>query len=492
MEAIVKDLNEFFINGEFLNSSGGVSEVFNPATEEPIGLAPVADSDDASAAIHSARSAFDHGTWSKLDVSERARYLQRFHDAMVGLRSKFVEIIRIEGGATCSDAGMRQFDLPLKHFQACIKKGQTDFSRNLPPVISGNPELKFLGSGVVKRIPAGVVLAISAFNYPTYLNLAKIGPALITGNTVVLKPSPLTPFQALLLGQAAKIAELPPGVLNIINGDAELGLQLTTNPDVDLISFTGSDVVGAKIAQQASVSLKRVLLELGGKSAVIVRADGDLDMAAQAILKGFTSHCGQGCAIFTRALVHNSIRKELVERVATIAKEIKVGDPADPKTTMGPLISASQRSRTEKYVGLATDSDAKLIFGGSRPNEFRKGYFYLPTLFDEVSNSDTIAQEEIFGPVGCIIGFDSDEEAINLANDSKYGLRAGIITKNVGLAYELAEHLKVGHVVINGGSLTSMSELPFGGIKRSGYGREGGEEGLLEYTYSRAIEFHAG
>ena len=289
----------------------------------------------------------------------------------------------------------------------------------------------------------------------------------MAGNTVVLKPSPYTPFQALILGEAAREAGLPPGVLNIVNGGIEVGEMLTSDPRVDLVSFTGSDNVGAKIAGQAAATLKRVLLELGGKSALIVRADGDQSMAAAAMLRGFTAHAGQGCGMFTRAIVHNSIRAELVARVAEAAARVKVGDTDDPASQMGPVIRASQRERVERYVALGHDSGARLVTGGRRPAHLTRGFFYEPTLFDDVDNGSAIAQDEIFGPVGVVIGFDTDAEALALANDSPFGLRAGIVTADTGLAYEMAGELRTGHVLINGGALTSLSGVPLGGIKRS-------------------------
>jgi len=481
-----------YIDGDLLAPTGGMEEIINPATEGVVGLAPLAGAREVEAAIAAARKAFDHGPWPRMHGKQRAAYVQRFHDALMARADRIAEIITLEGGATRADAVIRQFELPMKHLRYFIEIGQRDFLHVLPPSVTQLGDKKALGTAAIWRIPIGVVSAITAFNYPFYLNLAKLGPALMAGNTVVLKPSPFTPFQALILVEAALEAELPKGVLNIVNGGISVGEILTTDPRVDLVSFTGSDIVGAKIAQQAAPTLKRVLLELGGKSAMIVRADGDLNMAAQVILRGFTAHCGQGCGMFTRALVHNSIRAQLVEKVAGMAKAVKVGNPSDPSTMMGPLIRASQRDRVERYVQLGHESGANLVIGGKRPPDLKKGFFFEPTLFDDVNNKSELAQDEIFGPVGCVTGFDTDQEAIELANDSKFGLRAGLITANTGVAYEMANELRVGHVLINGGALASLSAVPFGGLKRSGYGREGGEEGFLAYSEIRAVEFHAG
>ena len=492
MTQLLDGLDKLYINGRFSSAGGGTEAVDNPGNEETLGQAPLAEQADLERAIDAARQAFDDGPWPRLSCAERADAMLRFRAALMSRRERFGEIIMLEGGAVHADAWARQFDIPMKHLQHNIEVGKKQFFRVLEPVVTDFGVSKALGGGVVERVPVGVVAAISAFNYPTYLNLAKIGPALMAGNTVVLKPSPLTPFQALLLGEAASEAGLPAGVLNVINGGSEVGAALCTDPRVDLLSFTGSDNVGAKIAEQGAATLKRVLLELGGKSPLIVRADANLGMATKVALRGFTAHAGQGCAMFTRALVHNSVRQQFVEQVTELSKSVVVGEPTDPATTMGPLISAAQRENVERSVQLAIDEGSKLVFGGRRPSQLKKGFYFEPTFFNSVDNRSKIAQEEVFGPVGCVIGFDTDEEAIALANDSKFGLRAGVMTADTGLAYEIAQQLRVGQVLINGGSLTALSDSPFGGFKRSGYGRENGDEGFLAYTEARAIEFHAG
>ncbi|MGI4858195.1 MAG: aldehyde dehydrogenase family protein, partial [Janthinobacterium lividum] len=239
-------------------------------------------------------------------------------------------------------------------------------------------------------------------------------------------------------------------------------------------------------------TLKKLHLELGGKSALIVRADADLDAAAHAGIGGFTIHCGQGCALTTRHLVHNAVRAQYVERLVALAEAMKVGDPADASVTMGPLIRAQARERVEHYVEQGRASGARLATGGARPAALQRGFFYQPTLFDGVDNASAIAQEEIFGPVAVVIGFDSDEEAIALANDSAFGLDGGIFSRDVGRAYEMALQLRTGGVGLNGGAGTMLSAAPFGGIKRSGMGRENGREGLLEFTSPKSISFHAG
>jgi acyl-CoA reductase-like NAD-dependent aldehyde dehydrogenase len=492
MTQLLDGLHRLYIDGEYAAAGGGAEDVVNPGSEEVFGQAPLADQSDLDRAIAAARRAFDDGPWPRRSAAERAEHMVRFHAALARRRDRFAQIIMAEGGAVRADAWARQFDSPMKHLRHNIETGKKQFARVLDPVVTDFGSVKALGGAVVERVPVGVVGAISAFNYPTFLNLAKIGPALMAGNTMVLKPSELTPFQALLLGEAADEAELPAGVLNVINGGSGVGAALSTDERVDLLSFTGSDRVGSMIAEQGAPTLKRVLLELGGKSPLIVRPDANLNMAAKATLRGFTAHAGQGCAMLTRSLVHNSVREQFVAHVAELAKSVVVGEPTNPDAHMGPLISAAQRERVERYVQLGQDEGATLVFGGSRPAEFERGYYFQPTLFDDVDNKSSIAQNEIFGPVGVVVGFDTDEEAIALANDSKFGLRAGVMTADTGLAYEIAQQLRVGQVLINGGSLTALSDAPFGGLKRSGYGREGGDEGFLAYTDARTIEYHAG
>jgi acyl-CoA reductase-like NAD-dependent aldehyde dehydrogenase len=310
------------------------------------------------------------------------------------------------------------------------------------------------------------------------------------GNTVILKPSPLTPLSAFIIAQAAHAAGLPPGVFNVINGDLEVGETLTTDPRVDLITFTGSDRVGAAIQAQAAPTLKRCIMELGGKSAMIVRADGNIGAAAQNALSSLTFHAGQACAAMTRFVVHNSVRAEFVARLGELFRAVKIGDPADPATRMGPLIRAAARDRVQALVDSAIGDGAKLITGGRIPAGFDRGFFYEPTLFDEVDNNWRVAQEEAFGPLGVVIGFDTDDEAVAIANASDFGLSGGIYSADVGRAYELAMQLRTGKVNLNGGSGKMSPYQPFGGIKRSGYGREFGEAGLHEFTYIKTIAYH--
>jgi acyl-CoA reductase-like NAD-dependent aldehyde dehydrogenase len=259
-----------------------------------------------------------------------------------------------------------------------------------------------------------------------------------------------------------------------------------------MITFTGSDKVGAAIITQSAPTLKKTHMELGGKSALIVREDADIQKAAMAAVSNFTIHAGQGCALTTRVLAHHAIRKPLLDAMQAMLSHVKVGNPIDPSVSMGPLIRANARDRVERYVGQALDSGANLVFGGRRPN-IEKGFYYLPTLFDGVDNSAVIAQQEIFGPVSVVIGFDNDQEAIAIAiaNHSDFGLAGGIFSNDAGRAYEMARQIRTGGVAINGGAGTVLSSAPFGGYKRSGFGREYGRQGLLDFTETKVVSFHA-
>ena len=409
--------------------------VINPATEEAIGEVPVGTAADADAAIAAAREAFDHGPWPKMDWRERAVILQQFHDALVARKDEIVQLCVAEAGSILPVASIMQFDMSLDGFQQYIDQIQRR-KFVVPSSVSVHTNWatggETLGSTVKVYEPLGVSVGITAYNYPFFLNLAKLGPALASGCTFILKPAPQTPLEAMILGDIATEAGIPPGVFSIVTGGVDVGEKLTTDPRVDQISFTGSDKVGAMIQAQAAPSLKRVALELGGKSAMIVCEDADLEQAAFAGVINFTNQCGQGCVLQTRQLVHNSIKDQYIEMLKAMASQVKLGDPAEPDTGMGPLISAAQRERVLAYIEQGKADGNSLVYGGNIPQGMDRGFFIEPTIFDCPSNSTAIAQEEIFGPVVCVIGFDTEEEAIAIANDSQYGLSGGVFLAGSG------------------------------------------------------------
>lgn len=480
-----------YVGGEWLPTL--VTEpVINPADESLLIEAPVGSMAQVDAAIAAAREAFDHGDWPRLPVARRQAMMTRFLDAIDARREEIVAMIVAEAGATQMLARFLQYGIPMKHARRTVELASRPAVTPLPVELTPNAQgTTTLGTGVVSREPVGVVAAISPYNFPFFLNVGKVVPALVVGCTVVLKPSPYTPMQALILGEIADAVGLPKGVLSVVTGDIEASRLLTSDKRVDLVHFTGSDKVGEMIQAQGAPTLKRIVMELGGKSALIVRADANLQEAAMAALGGFTIHCGQGCALTTRHLVHNSVRPQFVETLKAMIAHLKIGNPADPSVNYGPLIREVARERTERYVQIALDEGATLVTGGKRPGGLDKGFYFEPTLFDNVRNDSRLAQEEVFGPIGAVIGFDDDDQAIALANASDFGLSGAICSADAGKAYEMALRIRTGSVAINGGGGTMLSDAPFGGIKRSGYGREYGEDGLNEFTYQKVISFHA-
>jgi acyl-CoA reductase-like NAD-dependent aldehyde dehydrogenase len=487
----LKHSGAIYIGGEW-DPTDAREAVINPADETVLVEAPVGSSQQVLAAIEAARRAFDNGPWPHLPVRERQATLTRFLDAIDARRGQIVDLIVAEAGSTRALAEYLQYGIPMKHARRTVELASRPSITPLPVELTPNAKgTTTLGTGVVSREPIGVVAAISPYNFPFFLNIGKIIPALAVGCTVVLKPSPYTPLEALILGEAADEAGLPKGIFSVVTGDIEAGKLLTTDPRVDMVHFTGSDKVGAMIQAQAAPTLKRTVMELGGKSALVVRHDADIAQAAAAGIAGFTVHCGQGCALTTRHLVHNSVRPQFVEAMKAMLVHFKIGNPADASVNFGPLIREVARKRTEEYVQIALDEGATLVHGGRRPDGLEKGFFYEPTLFDNVRNDSRLAQEEVFGPIGAVIGFDSDDEAIALANESDFGLGGAIYSADAGEAYRMALRLRTGGVSINGGAGTMQSDAPFGGVKRSGFGREYGEEGLNEFTYQKTIGFHA-
>ena len=479
-----------YIDGEWVDASTDEQvAVVNPATEDVIGQVPQASVADVDRAVTAARRAFDEGPWPRMSPRERSDALLRFVQAIIDRRDGLVDLIIAEAGCARPFAQALQFDTPLKYALWFAERAATfPFLDPLPP--QAGP--RGLGQGVVLKEPIGVVAAITPFNFPLYLNLVKIVPALAMGNAVVLRPSPLTPLEAFVLGEIADEVDLPRGVLNVITGDVPASEHLTTHPGVDMISFTGSNAVGKQIMCQAAEGLKKVLLELGGKSPNIAFAGTDLDKFAASAATGFTIHAGQGCALPTRILADRSIYDEVVERMTTILGKVKVGDPNDAKTTMGPLIRASQRERVEQYVATGTAEGARVACGGGRPAGLDRGFFFEPTLFADAQSSMAVAQEEIFGPVGVAIPFDGEEDGIRIANDTRYGLAASVWHPEPTRAYEIAQQIKAGTVSLNGGGGGPHLWGPFGGYKQSGIGREFGDYGLSEYTQLKTVSWSAG
>jgi aldehyde dehydrogenase (NAD+) len=463
--------------------------VINPATEKIIGSVPLATPRDVDEAVRAARRAFEEGPWTQMSWADRAQVLSRMAEEFDNRRDELIGLNVAEAGATRALAEFIQIGVPIDHFADLANRvmAQFDFETPLRPVLG-----RGIGQGVVVREPYGVAGLITAFNFPFYLNLFKIGPALAAGCTVVLKSSPYTPLEALVIGEVADAAGLPPGVLNIVTGDVDAGEALTRHAGVDVVSFTGSDAVGRKVYSQGADSLKKVLLELGGKSANIILDDADLDKVMESVVGGFVTHAGQGCALFTRVLVHNSLHDELVSRIKAALDYVKVGDPSDPSVVMGPLIREQQRERVEALIRVGVQEGAQIAHGGGRPAHLTKGFFVEPTVFTGVDNTMTIARKEFFGPVLAVIPFSDDNEAVRIANDSDYGLAGGVWSADALRALGVARQLRVGSAIVNGAGGGMNPDGPFGGYKMSGIGRENGQYGLSEFLQHKAIHWPAG
>jgi acyl-CoA reductase-like NAD-dependent aldehyde dehydrogenase len=474
-----------YIDGRWTDGTGTeVISVVNPATEEEIGSAPMGSVADVVSAIEAARRAFDEGPWPRMSPRQRSEALIRMAD---GLKSRYDELVALsiaEAGSTRALAGSLQVAIPVEHFADLAERvlPRFDFETPLAP-LTGHT----LSQGVALREPAGVAALITAYNFPLFLNLFKVAPALAAGCTAVLKPSPYTPLEALILGEIAAEAELPPGVLSVVTGDVDASRELTANPMVDVVSFTGSEAVGRQVNRQAADTFKRVVLELGGKSANIICADADLDKVVSDVIMGFTLHAGQGCSLLTRTLVHKSRHDELVAKIQAGLAHISVGDPAAEDTAMGPLIRESQREKVEGMIDRARRDGAQVAYGGGRPAHLDKGFFVEPTLLVDVHNSMEIVREEVFGPVGVIVSFDDDDDAVRIANDSNFGLGGGVWSGDPVRAYAIARRLRTGTVSVNGGAGGINPDAPFGGYKHSGLGREWGGYGIQEFVEHKAV-----
>ncbi|HEY2831552.1 MAG TPA: aldehyde dehydrogenase family protein [Sporichthyaceae bacterium] len=483
-----------FVDGAWVCGDADVEQVLDPATGAVLGAVPHATPAQVASAVAAARRAAD-GAWGRETPAGRSALLRRLLDTLAAEADRILEVVVAETGCPVTLARGQQVGLPLQHLAYWADAALRPELDPRPPVVTTRSDGSgVVGNWVVRREPYGVVAAITPYNFPFLENVMKLGPALAAGNAVVLKPSPYTPFSGLLLAEAWQRADLPPGVLNVVTGGAEVGVPLTCDPGVDLISFTGADAVGAAILAAAAPRLTKVLLELGGKSALIVRADADLELAARLGAAGVTTHAGQGCVLTTRHLVYPSVRTEYLDRMATLLSKAVVGDPRDPVTTMGPLIRTVARDRVEDYVAGALAQGARVVHGAARPDNLPAhlgGAYYLPTVLAEVDNTWPVAREEIFGPVAVVIEVADDDEAIEVANDSPYGLGGHIVGRDTAAAFAMANRLRVGSVDLNGGPGWTNPAVPFGGMKRSGLGRENGPEGLDEYTQLKTIKFPA-
>ncbi len=478
------------IDGDLVGSSSGARfDNLNPATEEVIGQAADGTLDDVDRAISAARTAFDTTDWStNRDLRERS--LLQLQAALEGERELFRQEIIDESGMPRSLVQIAHLDPTLDDALTYPARLIREFpwERDLGDVQKFGQTVR----RVVQKEAVGVVGAIVPWNVPVEITLHKLGQALATGNTVVLKPAPDTPFNATRLARlVAERTDIPRGVLNVVtSSDHRAGERLVTDPRVDMISFTGSTATGRRIAAQAAPTLKRLFLELGGKSANILLDDADLDVHLPLAAFFVTAHAGQGCHLPTRLLAPRSSYEEIVERTAAEMEKIPYGDPNDPKVHMGPVISARQRERVLGYLALGQQEGARVVTGGGRPEHLEKGFFIQPTLFADVDNGMRIAQEEIFGPVLTVIPYDDEEDAVRIANDSPYGLGANVTSEDPERARAVANRIRAGVVRINS-SDPYAADAPFGGYKQSGLGRQNGLEGFEQYLQTKSLGYPA-
>ncbi|MDZ7781889.1 MAG: aldehyde dehydrogenase family protein [Halioglobus sp.] len=479
--------SNLFIDGELVPAASGKTYPnISPVTEESLGEVADAGAEDMDRAIVAARRAFDETDWPR-NLELRLKCLTQLRDALLEAEGDFKQQISAETGAPLGICGENSphLSMPISFIDYTLEQ-LPKFQWSRDAGVSNAMNMK--SRRLVEKEPIGVVGCITPWNVPVQINLAKCVPALAAGCTVILKAAPDTPWCATMLGRLVKEhTDMPPGVFNVITASdpVQVGEQLVTDPRVDMISFTGSTAVGKHIMAQAAPTVKKVFLELGGKSANILLDDADLDSALLSSL-GVCFHAGQGCAILTRLLVPRSRQKEVEEKLPAVFGFIEYGDPASESQIMGPLVNARQRERVLGYIEKGKAEGARLLLGGGVPEHLEKGYYVEPTVFTDVTNDMTIAREEIFGPVLAVIPYEDEEDAIRIANDSEYGLSGGVWSADRERALAVARRIRAGTVSVNGGVYYG-ADAPFGGYKQSGIGREMGPEGFEEYLETKTI-----
>lgn len=456
--------------------SGRIFETVDPATEQVIARVAEADAADIDAAVASARAAFE-GAWGRMRAAERGHALLRLAALVGDNAGELVRLESLDSGKPVS--AIRRQDLPAVIDTITYYAGWAD-KLNGQLVPARTDALTY-----TVREPLGIVAAIVPWNFPLMIGMWKVAPALACGCTVVLKPAEITPLTALRMGELALAAGIPPGVLNVVPGFGKTaGAALVSHPDVDKVTFTGSPAVGRQILASAAGNLKRVTLELGGKSANIIFPDADRDAAVKAAASGIFFNSGQVCSAGSRILAHESIYPEIVERLAVRAQSMRLGNPTDEATALGPLVSAAQMNRVLDYIAIGRREGATVAAGGTRHGE--RGYFVSPTVFAGVAPDMRIAQEEIFGPVAAVIPFKDEDEALAIANGTRYGLAAGVWSADIARAHRFVRRLKAGTVWVNTYGPTDI-RLPWGGARDSGFGREHGDEALANFTEPKAV-----
>jgi len=480
------------IDGKLVDASdGGTFDNVNPATEEIIGVTADATVDDARAAAAAARRAFEETSWAT-DPAFRARCLRQLQTAMTENRQEFVDALTAEAGSPVILASFIQFNMPVEWLDYWATLAETyPYERELEQT-----EILFgKHRGLEMREPVGVVVAITPFNYPIFVNLGKVGPALAAGDAVILKPSPETPWCATIMGRlVAEQTDIPPGIFSVVaSSRVDTAEALVRDPDVDMVSFTGSTVVGRKIMEACSERAKKCLLELGGKSANIMLDDADLETALAASGGWVCTHSGQGCAMYTRLLLPRSRYDEWLEVVKRYFEEAqaKVGDPAQPGVLQGPQITARQRDKVLSMIEQGRRDGARLLAGGGVPEHLDRGFYVQPTVFADVEPDAMIAQDEFFGPVLVVIPYDDEDDAVRIANNSIYGLSGAVWSADEERALRVARRIRTGTIAVNNSQWLDKTRS-FGGYKQSGVGREFGVQGFEEYMETKVVSLPGG
>jgi len=482
---------KMYVNGEWVDSdSKETFDVINPATETVLAKVPKGSAEDARAAVDAARDAFDSGPWPRMTPAERSSFLLKLADMLEQAIDRFAKLEAMNVGKTFRYA--RESDYPftvdnLRFFAGAARvlegKSAAEYAD-----YHENGAHKPLGMSILRREPIGVVGAIVPWNYPLYIAAWKFAPALTAGNTLVIKPATYTPLTTLEFAKLVEKAGVPKGVFNVVTGPGEVvGAELASSEKVDMIAMTGDTATGKKIMQMAASNVKKVHLELGGKAPLVILQDADLKAAAEGAVVGGFWNTGQDCTAVTRIFVHESQQDAFVKLLVEEARKLRIGDPLAKTTDMGPLVSAKQRERIEAYVKSGIDQGAKLIFGGKRPANLTKGYYFEPTIFtDVVQETMQICREEIFGPVLTVDTYSTVEEAVRKSNDVVYGLAASVWGSNITNCFKVANALKFGTVWINEhGILTS--EMPHGGYKQSGFGKDLSMYSFDDYTIIKHV-----
>ncbi|MFI1978903.1 aldehyde dehydrogenase [Streptomyces wedmorensis] len=471
-----------FIGGRWAEPAGrDTIEVVSPVTEQVVGRVPHATPEDVDRAVAAAREAFDHGPWPRMTPAERIEIVTRIKDGLLTRHQELAELITLQNGCPVTVSVRAQALSAVATFGATLAVAAGQATEEERPGLTG-PLL-------IRREPVGVVAAVTPWNVPQLTIAGKLAPALLAGCTVVLKPSPETPLDAYLLAEVCEAAGLPEGVLSVLPADRETSAYLVAHPDIDKVAFTGSVGAGKQIMAAAARNLTRVTLELGGKSAAILLEDADLDAALPNLVMGAFANSGQACVALTRVLAPASRYDEIAAKLTAAVASLRVGDPSDPATQIGPMVTEQQRQRNLDYIRIGQDEGAKLLTGGGIPEGLGTGWYIEPTLFGDVDNGMRIAQEEIFGPVICLIRYEDEADAVRIANESPYGLAGTVWAGTDEHGTEIARLIRTGTYSVNCQRFDVAG--PFGGYKNSGIGREFGPEGFAAYQETKTIHLPA-